>query len=129
MADLGKTGITAVRTVSLPVSDPDRARDFYVGTLGFEVRVDAQFNGGQRWIEVAPPGGQTTVALAPPGGVSPGIDSGIRLATQDAAVDHAGLAERGVDVDPELQRWPGVPPMFSLRDPDGNTLYVVESTS
>ena len=30
-----------------------------------------------------------------------------------------------IDVDPEVLRWPGVPQMFSFRDPDGNTLYLV----
>ena len=127
MADLGTTGITQVRTVTVPVSDADRALEFYAGTLGFEVRVDAEFNGGQRWVEVAPAGAQTTISLAPPGDGKVGVDSGVRLATQDADVDHASLSERGVDVDPEVMRWPGVPAMFSLRDPDGNTLYIVEN--
>jgi lactoylglutathione lyase len=39
---------------------------------------------------------------------------------------HAHLVATGADVDPEVLRYPGVPPMFSFRDPDGNTLYVVE---
>ena len=40
---------------------------------------------------------------------------------------HAELLSRGVDADPEVLRFgEGVPPMFSFRDPDGNTLYVVE---
>jgi catechol 2,3-dioxygenase-like lactoylglutathione lyase family enzyme len=127
MPDLGKTGITQIRTVTVPVSDADRALEFYVGVLGLEVRVDAEFGEGQRWVEVAPAGAETTVALAPPGEVTVGVDSGIRFTTEDAEVDHASLSERGVDVDPEVMRWPGVPPMFSLRDPDGNTLYIVES--
>ena len=54
------------------------------------------------------------------------MDTGIRLTTDDAAADHAALAAKDVDVDAEILRYPGVPPMFSLRDPDGNTLYVVE---
>jgi hypothetical protein len=40
-------------------------------------------------------------------------------------VDHKELRAAGVDVD-EIVRFPGVPPMFSLRDPDGNTLSVVD---
>jgi hypothetical protein len=54
------------------------------------------------------------------------VDTGIRLATADAAADHAHLRGAGVDVDPELLRYPGVPPMFTFRDADGNTLVVVE---
>jgi hypothetical protein len=70
----------------------------------------------------------TTIALAPPGGeVKPGIDTGIRLLTGDADGAHTGLIEAGADADAEVMRWPGVPPMFSFRDPDGNTLYVVEA--
>jgi catechol 2,3-dioxygenase-like lactoylglutathione lyase family enzyme len=122
--------VTAVRTVGVPVTDQDRALDFYVGVLGFEKRVDAPFGGGLRWIEVAPPGGDTTVALAPaPDGHPVGVDTGVRLHTTDATADHAELLGRGVDVDPDVLRYPGVPPMFSFRDPDGNTLYLVEAAS
>jgi hypothetical protein len=56
----------------------------------------------------------------------PGVDTGIRLSTASAADDHATLRAKGVDVDPEILRLPGVPPMFSFRDPDGNRLYIVE---
>ena len=121
------TRVSAVATVAVPITDPDRAIDFYVGTLGFEKRMDAEFGTGLRWIEVAPPGAQTTIALAPSTDHVPaGADTGIRLSTGDAAADHADLRERGVDTDPEVMRWPGVPPMFSFRDQDGNTLYIVE---
>jgi catechol 2,3-dioxygenase-like lactoylglutathione lyase family enzyme len=118
------TRITGVGTVGVPVSDQERALEFYVGTLGFEKRMDAPFGGGMRWIEVAPPGAPTSIALI---GGDAGVDTGIRLSTSDAAADHADLLARGVDADPELiQMGPGVPPMFSFRDPDGNRLYVVE---
>ena len=127
MSDQERTRISKVVTVAIPVSDPDRALEFYVGTLGFEKRLDAPFGQGQRWIQVAPPGATTTVALAPPGTTTPGVDTGIRFTTADAEADHAHLQARGVDVDEEILRWEGVPPMFSFRDPEGNTLYVVES--
>ena len=122
----GTTHIVGLATVAVPVTDQDRALEFYVGTLGFETRMDAEFGGGQRWIEVAPEGAATTIALPPRGEVPTGVDTGIRLTTENADTDHADLVAAGVDVDPEIMRWPGVPPMFSLRDPDGNTLYVVE---
>lgn len=126
MAQTTGTRIGTINTVAVPVSNPDRALDFYVGTLGFEKRLDAPFGDGLRWIEVAPAGAATTIALAPPGDVSTGVDTGIRLGTSDCEADHRALEERGVDVD-EIMRWPGVPAMFSFRDPDGNRLYVVES--
>ncbi len=121
------TGISGVSTVAVPVTDQERALAFYVGTLGFEVRRDAPFGPGMRWIEVAPPGAPTTIALPPRGDVAPGIDTGIRLTTRDAEADHAALLARGVVVSEVLHFGPGVPPMFTLRDPDGNTLYVVEA--
>jgi len=122
------TQISDVHTVTVPVSDQDRALAFYIGKLGFETRLDVSYGQGQRWIEVAPAGSATTIALPPPGGsVSPGVDTGIRLTTLDAEADHGRLRERGVDVDAEVLRFgEGVPPMFSMRDADGNTLYVVE---
>jgi catechol 2,3-dioxygenase-like lactoylglutathione lyase family enzyme len=119
--------ISRVHTVAVPVSDQDRALRFYAGTLGFEVRRDATFGAGQRWVEVAPPGAETTVALPPAHpGTAPGVDTGLRLATTDAAAAHAALRADGADVDDVLD-FAGAPPMFFLRDPDGNTLVIVES--
>lgn len=120
--------ITQVRSTAVHVADQDAALDFYVGTLGFDVRIDTGPGPMGRWIEVAPPGAVTTIALigdAEPGHA--GADSGIRLSAADVKADHAALTEAGADVDAEIARWPGVPPMFSLRDPEGNTLYVLEA--
>jgi predicted enzyme related to lactoylglutathione lyase len=120
------TGIRDIRTVGIPVRDQDRALEFYLGTLGFEKRLDAPFGAG-RWVEVAAPGASTSVALiAAAGDTAVGVDTGIRFTTADAEADHAQLRGRGVDVDPEVLRFPGVPPMFTFRDADGNTLVVVE---
>jgi predicted enzyme related to lactoylglutathione lyase len=120
------TRISDVRTIGVPVSDQQRALEFYGGVLGFETRMDSPFPGG-RWIEVAPPGATTTIALAAAQeGTATGVDTGVRFSTADAAADHATLAAAGVDVDAEVLRFPGVPPMFSFRDPDWNMLYVVE---
>jgi catechol 2,3-dioxygenase-like lactoylglutathione lyase family enzyme len=121
--------IRDVGVVAVPVTDQDRALDFYVGTLGLEKRRDMPFGPGLRWVEVAPPGSNTTLALVPPGeNFSPGRDTGIRLFAADADQDHAALAAAGADVDPEVLRFGDeVPPMFVLRDPDGNVLYVVQA--
>lgn len=114
------SGITQVATVGLRVTDQEKATEFYVGELGFEVRRDAPL-GNWRWIEVAPPGATTTVALVPEG-----VPAGIRLATRDADADHADLLARGVDADAEVLRMGPVPPMFAVRDPDGNNLILVK---
>lgn len=125
---MNETRITHVGTIGVPVTDQDRALEFYLEKLGFEKRLDAPLDQlGGRWIEIAPPGATTTIALVPQSEGEPtGIDTGIRLATQDAEADHADLGARGVDVDPEVMRWEGVPPMFLFRDPDGNKLVIVE---
>jgi catechol 2,3-dioxygenase-like lactoylglutathione lyase family enzyme len=47
------TRIGQVGTVFFPVSDQDRALEFYVDKLGFEKRVDFSYGGSHRWIEVA----------------------------------------------------------------------------
>jgi catechol 2,3-dioxygenase-like lactoylglutathione lyase family enzyme len=107
----GTTRITGVGTVGVPVTDQDRALEFYVGKLGFEKRRDIPFGAG-RWIEVAPSGSPTTIALVPAD-----VPGGIRLATEDADSDHAGLRADGVDVDPEVLRIPGAPPMFGCATP------------
>jgi catechol 2,3-dioxygenase-like lactoylglutathione lyase family enzyme len=116
--------ITEVGTVIVPVTDQDRALDFYVATLGFEVRIDGEFAPGQRWLEVAPPGAATSIALVP---MPEGDDTRVSLATTDAEADHAALAAAGVDAGDDLIRMgEGVPPMFAFTDPDGNTVRVVE---
>ena len=122
-----RTAITGVRTIGVPVTDQDRAVDFYVGALGFDKRLDAPVEQlGGRWIEVAPSGSTTTIALVPAAqGGTTGVETGIRLTTADAASLHQELAARGVDVG-ELLRWDGVPPMFAVHDPDGNGLEIVE---
>jgi catechol 2,3-dioxygenase-like lactoylglutathione lyase family enzyme len=119
--------VTAVRTVGIPVTDQDRALDFYVGVLGLEKRMDAPVPQlGGRWIEVAPPGSSTSLALVPARADLPaGGETGVRLSTGSAAAVHEELRGRGVEVG-DLLTWPGVPPMFALRDPDGNGLEIVE---
>ncbi|HZC40011.1 MAG TPA: VOC family protein [Streptosporangiaceae bacterium] len=120
------TRIGDVRTIGIPVSDQDRALEFYRGRLGFEKRLDTPMPDGGRWIEVAPPGAATTIALVPASeGLPAGVETGIRFTTSDAEADHAHLSGQGVDTG-ELLRWPGVPPMFAFHDQDRNGLVVVE---
>ncbi len=113
--------IVGVATVAVPVSDQEAALAFYRDALGLAPVRDVPTPDGGRWLEVAPPGGGTSLALVPGDG---GADTGIRLVSPDAPAAHAALAGRGVAVD-ELLAWPGVPPMFALRDPDGNRLVVL----
>ena len=124
--------ISKVGRVCVTVADTDRALDFYVGTLGFEKVVDEPMGPGMRWVEVAISGAETTIALAPPpqGQEAGGTQTGICLDTSDVDGAHAALKAAGADVDDEVSRYGDpVPPMFWLRDPDGNSLIVVQPSS
>jgi catechol 2,3-dioxygenase-like lactoylglutathione lyase family enzyme len=122
------TTISQVANVMVPVSDQDRAIEFYTEKLGFEKRTDMPFGDGNRWVEVAPAGAATSIALVQPReGESAGIEARTALDSKDIEADHAALRERGVDVDAEVMRMGGpVPPMFFFRDQDGNRLLIVE---
>jgi catechol 2,3-dioxygenase-like lactoylglutathione lyase family enzyme len=112
--------------VAVPVRDQDAAAAFFTDVLGFVPQLDAELQPGFRWIEVAPPGSAVSVAIVAASDTYPaGVDTGIRFVTTDAVAEHAALQGRGVDVG-ELLRWPGVPAMFSFRDPDGNVFYLAE---
>jgi catechol 2,3-dioxygenase-like lactoylglutathione lyase family enzyme len=119
------TAISHIGTVLVTVTDQDAALAFW-GSLGFQTRLDAPFGPGGRWIEVAPPGAQSSIALVPwAAGASDGTE--VSFATPDAASVHRALLDLGADADPELiSMGPGVPPMFTFRDPDGNRFRVVQ---
>lgn len=114
-----QTRITEIGTVGVPVSDQERSLAFYTDQLGFEKRLDVPF-GEQRWIAL----------VAATSDVPAGVETGLRLTTTDADADHAALRAGGVDTDADVTRMgPDVPPMFYLRDPDGNRLVIVERPS
>jgi catechol 2,3-dioxygenase-like lactoylglutathione lyase family enzyme len=122
------THLNKINTVVIPVADQNAQIDFYVEKLGLEKRADIPFGNGYRWVEVAPGDAETTIALAPPpeGRPTGGKETGIALQTEDIDAYHAELKAAGVDVDTEISRMGDpVPPLFWLRDPEGNSLMVV----
>ena len=124
-----QTRVNKIATVVVPVADQDRAIEFYVEKLGFQKRVDVPFGNGHRWVEVGLGDEATTVALAPPPEGTPtgNKETGISLQTGDIDAYHAQLKASGVDVDPEVSRMGDpVPPLFWLRDPERNSLMVVQ---
>ena len=131
MATTTSTGIQSISLVMVPTADQDRSIEFYE-KIGFEKRTDTPFGGGYRWVEVYPPSGTTGLALAPPreGEKVEPKETGVSLTTADADASHSALRSLGVDVDEEVMRMGDpVPPMFWLRDPEGNSLFVVEQRS
>lgn len=115
--------IDRIQLVSLPVSDQDRARDFYVGTLGLELVRDNPMGPDQRWVEVAPMGAQTGITLVTwfPS-MPPGSTKGLVLQTNDVDGDVSRLRDAGVAVDgPQEAPWGR---FATLDDPDGNGIVL-----
>jgi lactoylglutathione lyase len=121
--------ITELHTVALYVEDQDRAKRFYVETLGFDLKTDQPGLGGiGRWLEVAPKGAQTALMLADAAGWNKqdriGKSADVTLRCEDAHALHAELTARGVAVtDPETQRF-GT--FIDITDPDGHQLRAVD---
>ncbi|MDQ1200194.1 MULTISPECIES: VOC family protein [unclassified Rhodococcus (in: high G+C Gram-positive bacteria)] len=122
--------ITNIGVAMFTVADQDKALDFYTRVLGFEVRGDTRFgpNEEYRWLEVAPPGSTARLALNPPMYDTPG-GSSIGVETSDVRAEHARLsAFDGFEMEPLGEDDdPNVPPMFMLKDPDGNVITVVQA--
>ena len=87
-------------------------------------------DGGQggRWVAVAPPDSPTALALNPPMGGQPG-GGGIGVETPDLEAEHQRLsALDGVEVGDPMGGGEGpVPRMFSVNDPDGNWIWVIQA--
>jgi hypothetical protein len=116
-----------VRTIAVPVTDQDRSQAL-LERLGFTTSMDAELRPGFRWIEMGLAGGEASLALVGTGPELPtGVDTGIRLTTDDARAAHRAVAAVGFEAG-ELLDWPQVPLMFSFVDLDGNRFYVSETT-
>jgi len=126
--------------VLIPVTDVDRAKEFYVETCGFELDVDHQPNDEFRVVQVTPPGSACSVTFGI--GITeaaPGSYRGTHLVVTDIEAARAELFGRSVEVS-EIRHmtpdgWqPGVDPGHSdynsfadFSDPDGNTWVLQES--
>lgn len=120
--------ITKVHTVSLYVRDQQRAKEFYVDTLGFDVTADADMGPLGRWLEVAPKGAQTAFMLADAAAFDKedriGDSADLTLRCDDVQALHADLVSKGVPVtDPKTEPW-GT--FVTLTDPDGHELPVAQ---
>jgi catechol 2,3-dioxygenase-like lactoylglutathione lyase family enzyme len=105
--------------VTVPVSDVDRAKAFYVDQVGFDVDHDHVVSDDLRFVQLTPPGSACSIAF----GVGltdaePGSVKGLQLVVPDAEAARAHLVERGVDAS-DVQDLPwGRFVLFD--DPDGN---------
>ena len=131
--------ITNISLVTLYVTDQDRAKAFYVDTLGFEERADVRMGDGFRWVTVGHPSQpelEATLMLPGPPldegmataisrSLASGTMGGFGIATDDCHATHAELVAKGVEfVQPPSDRPYGVEAI--LRDDSGNWLVLVQ---
>lgn len=106
--------------IPVPVTDADRAKEFYVDKVGFVADHDIPVSDGLRFIQLTPPGSACSIVLGD--GISemtPGSQKGLQMVVENAQEAHDELKQRGVEVsDLDVQDW-GTFVYFS--DPDGNT--------
>lgn len=125
--------IDRVGSVSVFVSDQDRAKEFYTHVLGFELRADSPLYPGAtaRWVAVAPQGAKTEVILYLPDEnwehyrQVVGKSQALTFNVTDMKALHADLKAQGVKFvqEPDVQPW-GT--FATIRDSEGNHLILVE---
>jgi catechol 2,3-dioxygenase-like lactoylglutathione lyase family enzyme len=116
-----------VVVVSVPVSDQDRAKAFYVDKLGFELLREDDSVPGLRWIQVAPRGGTTALTLVTWFESMPaGSLQGLVLTSSDLQADYEALVAKGVKFDGPPQRQPWATETV-FHDPDGNSLVLQQA--
>jgi lactoylglutathione lyase len=126
----GPTTVSNIGVAMFTVADQDAARAFYTEKLGWELRGDDRFgeDGAMRWLEVAPPGSTARLALNPPMRDEPG-GSAIGVETTDVRAEHERLsAIDGVTISNPPMEMGGAPLMFSITDPDGNYIWIVQTS-
>ncbi|QBD76465.1 hypothetical protein EPA93_10760 [Ktedonosporobacter rubrisoli] len=111
-----------IAVISIPVTDQERAKRFYVDTLGMICVRDNTWGEGMRWIEVAPAGATTTLTLVtwfPE--LVPGKFVGLVIDSDDLEAEYQRLLAQGVEFIEAPSRQDGG--IFALlRDPDGNRI-------
>jgi catechol 2,3-dioxygenase-like lactoylglutathione lyase family enzyme len=114
-----------VTVVSVPVSDQERAKAFYVDRLDFELVRDDDSVPGIRWLQVAPRGGGTSLTLVTWFDTMPaGSVRGLVMRCDDLEADYQRLQASGVRFDgpPQERPWGGFEAV--MYDPDGNGIVL-----
>src|SRR3954462_8533294 len=104
--------------ISVPVSDVDRAKAFYVEQAGFNLDHDHQVSDDLRFVQLTPPGSRCSISMGAPPGMQPGSLQGLQLGVDAIETAHAELSGRGVEVG-DIQGLPWGSFVF-FSDPDGN---------
>jgi catechol 2,3-dioxygenase-like lactoylglutathione lyase family enzyme len=109
-----------IELIFVPVSDVDRAKEFYVEKLGFNADHDRTVHEGLRFVQLTPPGSACSIAIGEGLGLAmePGAQESIQVVIPDADAVLAELRAKGVDAEGvDEQEWGR---FVTLRDPDGN---------
>lgn len=118
-----------LEVVPVPVTDIDRARDFYANQVGFNLDHDTFPSDGVRVVQLTPPGSGCSIVMGTGLGeisdMPPGMIRGLHLVVQDIAEVRDLLLERGVTVS-EIEVYPRQIKFAHFRDPDGNTWVLQE---
>ncbi|MGO8870990.1 MAG: VOC family protein [Acidimicrobiales bacterium] len=121
--------VTKVQLFSLPVTDQDRARDFYVDVLGFDLVADTAMGPTQRWVQVRPPGADTAITLVTWfDTMPPGSNKGTVIESDDLDRDVEHLKGRGVAIYGDVVEAPWGR-YVTFDDPDGNGLVLQETAA
>jgi len=114
-----------IELVSIPVTDVDRAKAFYVDQVGFHDDYDVQVNENLRFVQLTPPGSACSIVLGT--GITemtPGSQLGIQIVVPNAAEAREHLITNGVDAsEVEVLEWGS---FVRFADPDGNTWALQE---
>jgi catechol 2,3-dioxygenase-like lactoylglutathione lyase family enzyme len=123
----------------VPVSDVDRAKEFYEQKLGFSVDVDHRAGESFRVVQLTPPGSACSIAIGTAiSSAQPGAYQGMHLVVTDIEAARDELAGRGVEVGEPFHfgaegQTSGLHPgradygtFVSFADPDGNGWLVQE---
>jgi catechol 2,3-dioxygenase-like lactoylglutathione lyase family enzyme len=105
--------------VVIPVSDVDRAKEFYTGKAGFNADHDHTVSDEIRFVQLTPPGSACSIAIGK--GIvegEPGSVRGLQMVVADIEAAHAELVARGAEVsDVQDLDWGR---FIFFTDPDGN---------
>ncbi|MDP1850203.1 MAG: glyoxalase superfamily protein [Solirubrobacteraceae bacterium] len=108
-----------IELITIPVSDVDRAKAFYVDGCGFNADHDHVVHEGLRFVQLTPPGSACSICIGQ--GLTeaqPGSVKGMQMVVADARAAHDELAARGVPVsDVDSLPWGE---FVHFADPDGN---------
>jgi len=112
--------MTTIEIVSVPVTDQQASKDFYI-KIGFEIIIEADMGNGANWVQLGLPGQKTSITLVNWFKQMPaGSMQGLVLKSEDIEKEVADLQAKGVEVKPiDPTPWGR---FASFSDPDGNGL-------